>query len=323
MKRIKYERGKIVRDNAVRLLDIIGYKDKLLPIPKQFRKCVNARVMVSLANQYLFDLDNSLFYVDSDLCLRCTSADKRDTLLSSGVHTDAFTDDDCKTRYSKKTRFNKVAGRYVDSLLFDRAMNELASAIVNERLNVGDTVWEYVCCAYNRQVINKYVIITPNSWAGVSGDTERTCDWDNSVFETYVCIIDLLKYWESHKSYLYFTDKYPAFKDCELVHRYLTKVYAPTFNRLGHSSAAKAFDTVEVVVSLTTEDKQKRNEALRKNVQDISKCALTHIANSKSFQKYGVPISILKPDTYTITTDDRLVLLFALKDELVDKSAVS
>lgn len=323
MKRIIYERNTVVLDNAVRLLDIIGYKDKLLPIPKQFRKCVNARVLVSLANQYLFDLGDASIYVDSDLCLRYTSSDKRDTLLASGVRTDAFTDDEYKTRYSKKIRFNKVAGRYVDSLLFDQAMNELASAIVNEHINVGDNVWEYVCCVYNRCVINNYVIITPDSWAGISGDFKRTCEWDNSVFETYECIVGLLRYWKCHKASVLFTDKYPAFKDCEIVHRYLTKVYAPTFNRLGHSSATKAFDTIEVVVSLTSDDKQKRNDALRKNVRDISKCALKHIANSKSFQKYGVPITVLKPDTYTITTDDRLVLLFALKDELVDKSAVS
>lgn len=56
---------------------------------------------------------------------------------------------------------------------------------------------------------------------------------------------------------------------------------------------------------------------MRKYSKVLARCILEYISSTVRWQNFGVPITVLKPDKFTITKDERLVMVFALKDRLV------
>lgn len=98
--------------------------------------------------------------------------------------------------------------------------------------------------------------------------------------------------------------------------QYITSIKQPKVDRYLGNTDTRTFDTVTVEITLVSSNKQERNSKLRENVGKLTTIVLDWVATSKRYTKYGIPVCYLKPAQFTITSDERLVMLFTLKDGL-------
>lgn len=103
--------------------------------------------------------------------------------------------------------------------------------------------------------------------------------------------------------------------DKEQVLRIVTSINRPKFERMPGNKDKDTFDQIRIHLGLVGKQTiSSRNEILRRNQKTLAEIAIAKIKDSKSFQRYGIPVNFLKLDHMTITQQDELELLFVLKD---------
>lgn len=99
------------------------------------------------------------------------------------------------------------------------------------------------------------------------------------------------------------------------------KINRPIINKYNDSPKSdnkKSFDVISITVSLVQpyemKDVNTFKQAIKSKKSEIDKMVKDKIANDKSFQKYGVPVNILKCTRCTLTAQKELVYTFEVKD---------
>lgn len=96
--------------------------------------------------------------------------------------------------------------------------------------------------------------------------------------------------------------------------RILTRIEKPEISREPENESKNSFDFIEVRLGMLSTDAMKnRNQLVKDNIKDMIRLAYNIIQNSSAFERYDVPISILKPTRYVITQQSELVITFELK----------
>lgn len=104
------------------------------------------------------------------------------------------------------------------------------------------------------------------------------------------------------------------------VRDFIYLVEKPIFERETENPNKNTFDFIRVRLSIPGRETMPDRVPFAKNhIKEIARIALTEIQDKKTFQKYGVPINILKLENVTITADSQLELLFGIKDLYKDK----
>lgn len=94
----------------------------------------------------------------------------------------------------------------------------------------------------------------------------------------------------------------------------ITKINRPSIERLSGNENMNTFDIVRVRLGIVTKSTMpERDKYLRENQKRIAQIALAKIKDYKPFQKYGVPVNVLKTERMTITCSGELEIIFALK----------
>lgn len=94
----------------------------------------------------------------------------------------------------------------------------------------------------------------------------------------------------------------------------ITKIGRPMFERMPGNKNTKTFDTIRMRLGLmTTTSMPHRNDFLREHKNELARIAIAKIKDSKQFQRYDIPINVLKADHMTITCQDELEIVFVLK----------
>lgn len=103
--------------------------------------------------------------------------------------------------------------------------------------------------------------------------------------------------------------------DEEQVLRIVTSINRPKFEHMPGNKDKDTFDQIRIHLGLVGKQTiSSRNEILRRNQKTLAEITIAKIKDSKSFQRYGIPVNFLKLDHMTITQQDELELLFVLKD---------
>ena len=126
-----------------------------------------------------------------------------------------------------------------------------------------------------------------------------------------------------------FHDTYPVYNSCKSatdtilensktnneVKHFIYKIERPIFERATDNLKPNTFDFIRIRLSIASEEKYtNRKQFVKDNLRDIATIALTKIKDTKSYQKYGIPVNYLKLENATITIDNQLELVFGLKN---------
>lgn len=97
--------------------------------------------------------------------------------------------------------------------------------------------------------------------------------------------------------------------------RAITSIKRPSFERMPGNKNDRTFDQIRIRLGIVGKDTMpNRNEQLKRNQRTLARIALAKIRDTKSFQRYGIPMNFLRLDHMTITCQDELELVFVLKD---------
>ena len=126
-----------------------------------------------------------------------------------------------------------------------------------------------------------------------------------------------------------FHDTYPVYNNCKSttdtilensktnneVKHFIYKIERPIFERETDNLKPNTFDFIRIRLSIASERKYpNRKQFVKDNLRDIAIIALTKIKDTKSYQKYGIPVNYLKLENAAITIDNQLELVFGLKN---------
>lgn len=126
-----------------------------------------------------------------------------------------------------------------------------------------------------------------------------------------------------------FNDTYPVYNNCKSttdtilensktnneVKHFIYKIERPIFERETDNLKPNTFDFIRIRLSIASERKYpNRKQFVKDNLRDIATIALTKIKDTKSYQKYGIPVNYLKLENASITIDNQLELVFGLKN---------
>ena len=95
--------------------------------------------------------------------------------------------------------------------------------------------------------------------------------------------------------------------------RFITKIETPTFLRYPENLNKNTFDLIYVDVNVLSNWDEDRLTYIQKNIKKITSRVLTVIDDSKTFQKYGIPINFLKVSRLTLRRNNILEFVFELK----------
>lgn len=97
--------------------------------------------------------------------------------------------------------------------------------------------------------------------------------------------------------------------------RAITSIKRPSFERMPGNKDDKTFDQIRIRLGIVGKDTMpNRNDKLRRDQRTLARIALAKIRDTKSFQRYGIPVNFLRLDHMTITCQDELELVFVLKE---------
>lgn len=104
--------------------------------------------------------------------------------------------------------------------------------------------------------------------------------------------------------------------------RFVTKIDNPTFIRVPENTSKQTFDIIKIFVNTCTEWESNREEYLRSHLNDIYNMVLDKLANSRSYQKYEVPVGCLALTSIADMGDCSYQFTFELKRKLRDMKPV-
>ena len=98
--------------------------------------------------------------------------------------------------------------------------------------------------------------------------------------------------------------------------RFIAKIDRPIFSRIPENTNTKTFDYIHVDVFMVSEDVlPNRDEFIKQNKKKILQKVLEKIGKSYQFQRYGVPINILKVSLITLIKNKGIVrIVFEVKN---------
>ena len=98
------------------------------------------------------------------------------------------------------------------------------------------------------------------------------------------------------------------------VRKFVLNINKPVIERDVDNPNKNTFDFVRVYLSIPTKESYPdRHGFIQNNMKQFVLLALERIKNEKSFQKYGVPVNILKLEHMVITQQSELMMLFCVK----------
>lgn len=314
MKRIWLYYRVLTHEEVEQLLKDLEIYDTWLPIPRAVQLSMYNRTLDQLGMQVLFTHSGIVYAIGDNGNLRLFSKSQYTVqeYLDHGYAGNLYLGD--KHIPKDSVRVDSVCNVHVDSTRFYLALNTIRDKLLGcsyEDYKHGINVIDMIRTEYNRRVINYYVTYR--------GDSQAFCrieDWDDYSFQVYSKICAVLQERADNIRDKEWFGKYKILKKYKDIAQYITSIKQPKVDRYLGNTDTRTFDTVTVEITLVSSNKQERNSKLRENVGKLTTIVLDWVATSKRYTKYGIPVCYLKPAQFTITSDERLVMLFTLKDGL-------
>lgn len=95
--------------------------------------------------------------------------------------------------------------------------------------------------------------------------------------------------------------------------RFITKIIGPSIEREVGNKNTKTFDFIYMDVCIVNSWETDKREYIKQNLKEIKRRVIEKIENSKRFQRFGIPVNVLKITSITLTRDDVLHFIFELK----------
>lgn len=105
------------------------------------------------------------------------------------------------------------------------------------------------------------------------------------------------------------------------IHRFVGRIETPSFEREPDNENKNTFDRIRVCVSLTQSMFNSREEmkaAIIEHRKEIAQMVLDKIEENRTFQRFGVPITVIKPTDVTLRRSGILEYIFEPKVRTLD-----